>query len=75
MSRTRKGQKSVGLEWDRKREGKSGWRSPGKLAKRLAHKAEREEGKAEVTLSFCADDAEQLKAMVAEWLRKATRPA
>lgn len=47
MSRSRKGSKSPGYEVHRKREGKRGWRDPGPVAKRKAHRYEREQDKRE----------------------------
>ena len=44
MSRSKKGAKFPGYEVDRRREGKRGWRDHGRLAKDLAHGAERRQG-------------------------------
>ena len=60
MSRSRKGRKGIGYEVTRKPEGKSGYRSPGRLAKDLAHAHSRHEDKrlSEVNTKDTEVDAE-----------------
>jgi hypothetical protein len=43
VSRSKKGQKGIGYEVDRKAEGEHGYRCPGRLAKDIAHSHQRRE--------------------------------
>jgi hypothetical protein len=53
MSRSVKGKKSVGFEWDRKAEGKAGYTTPGDMARKEAHRAQRAIGKKEAMAGSC----------------------